>query len=260
MDEFGSLVGKVKRLEERNKELTRLVPKLEKTKELVEDEVRVLRRHAANVKDKMDRFEEKVAESKEQHNAWIKQTQDELTEREVTLEAEITRRDSLLDDRQKIINAAEAELDTREEALEPNETAINDRGDYLDKREITLRVAEQANEDGAKNNESKRVNLNNRETQINEDRAALEARIASVLPQLAKNKQLDDEAARDRLGAAELLKQAKERTEKLDERDAILTARDIQQEARDKQLGMKEKKIDDRQALLTRNLKNISSI
>lgn len=260
MDEFGSLVGKVKRLEERNKELLRLVPKLEKTKELVEAEIKTWRHHAANVKEKIDRMEEKIAASKESHNAWIKQTQDELVEREAVLEAEITRRDMLLDDRQKIINIKELELNTREEALQPTEKDLDTRKDYLDKREITLRAKEQSTTDDAKNNEFKRVDLNRRETQINEASAAFEARTAAMEPQLVKNKQLAVEALKDRTATSELLKQAKKRTEQLDERDAILTARDIQQEARDKKIDIREKQITDRQELLTRNLKRISSI
>lgn len=260
MDEFGSLVGKVKRLEEQHRELTRLVPKLEKTKELVENEIKVLRHHAANVKDKIDRMEDKIAELKKQHNAWIKQTQDELTEREATLEAEIIRRDMLLDDRQKIINDCEADLDTREKALIPKEITLNDKKGILDQIKITLKLAEQTNTDNATKNETNRVKLNNRETQINEDRLTLETHIASIEPQLVKNGQLAAEASKDRVATAELLKQAKERTEQLDERDALLTARNIQQEARDKKLDIREKQITDRQELLTRNLKRISSI
>lgn len=260
MSEFDSLVGKVKRLEERHRELLRLVPKLEKTKDLVEAEVSTLRHHAANVKEKFDRLEERIAQSRDEHNLWIKQTQDELTERELALESETTRRDSLLDDRQQMINTKKSELDAREKALEPNENRLRELEKNLCHIEIMAKNTQEDIATATKKLEKKRVELNNRETQIDKDRAALEARKAGMAPKLEEADALHEKAKKDRLAASELLKQAKGKVAELDEREIKMNARQIHQDARDNELNIKDKKITDRQEVLTRNLKHISSI
>lgn len=260
MTEYDSLIKKVKDLEFKRRELELRIPKLTMQVNEKASELSTLNHHLGNVMTKMDSANQKMSDDNTKHEAWIKETNDEL----VAKQAEI---DKIAEQKAKEFEAKESELGDKATVLEARADNLEKLGQQLvtqktllNERDERIEIVESGQAKAASSLRAREETLEKKNQALDEAKALFDKRVAEEKPKLDKTDELHEEAKRKEQEANKMLEQQEGTMEELEKERAILDAKQRALSVESDKLEASRKKLEERQAVLRRNLARISSI
>jgi hypothetical protein len=260
MDEFSRLHKQVELLKSQHQKLSLEVPKLEKRKVLLEDELRVMTGNLFNTQQAAEAGRRKLKQDNEAFREYMQVSEDELHSKVVEFEAELTARRQAIDDLDDGIAKQERYLEEKEASLVAWEDEVKivqdqltadgkllaDRADQLRKSAAALEKIDQ--------------DLNLRTQNLDQREVNFEDALKAEAPKLVETERLHKLAAVSAADAEDMFSNAQRKKTEQDDRESLLTTRETRLSKREADLSNKEKKLEERQKVLTKNLKELSSI
>jgi chromosome segregation ATPase len=250
----------VELLKSQHQKLSLEVPKLEKRKVLLEDELRVMTGNLFNTQQAAEAGRRKLKQDTEAFKEYMQVSEDELHDKWVELEAELTTIQSTLQARDEELALAERRLEEREASLVAWEDEIKVVQDQLvaDGKVLADRATQLQKSAEALDKIGQDLNL--RKDNLDQKQVDLDAALKSIAPTVEETDKLHRIAATWHADALTTLHDAERKKATQDDRESLLTTREARLSKREADLSNKEKKLEERQKVLTRNLKELSSI